>query len=282
MNQRILLFLFCGIAVMASTAQSEMPDSAVVCAQDGMIADRDCSNVPLAQLSERESVPHGSILDDCVYRRDYLYPYPSANIFYSPSFQYLTRNVVTFSACRQALAFPGMICGNDNMHISADVDVAVYPGMMNKATGTLGASIGNGNVRFYAGGIINKYSFYGGLIRQLGVQGSLTYQISAPLSFTAFASYYGRNAMPVMPCGSPMPPSMLGYYDVSRFGGYVNYKATEHFGIMVGGQAVERHGPRNYYEVEPIATPYVNIGSGKKKVGIGLPVGQIIYGLFGR
>ena len=88
--------------------------------------------------------------------------------------------------------------------------------------------------------------------------------------------------MPVMPDGSPMPPSMLGYYDVSRFGGYVNYKVSEHFGILVGGQAVERHGPRNYYEVEPIATPYVNIGSGKKKVGIGLPVGQIIYGLFGR
>ena len=274
--------MFCGIAVMASTAQSEMPDSAVVHAQDVTVADTDCSNVPLAQLSEQDSVPYGSILNDGVYRRDYLYPYPSANVFYSPSFQYLTRNVVTFSASRQALAFPGMICGNDNMHISADVDVAVYPGMMNKATGTLGASIQNGNVRFYAGGIINKYSFYGSLIRQLGVQGSLTYQISAPLSFTAFASYYGRNAMPVMPCGSPMPPSMLGYYDVSRFGGYVNYKVSEHFGILVGGQAVERHGPRNYYEVEPIATPYVNIGRGKKKVGIGLPVGQIIYGLFGR
>lgn len=282
MNQRILLFLFCGLAVMASTAQSEMPDSAVVHAQDVTVADTDCSNVPLAQLSERDSVPYGSILDDGVYRRDYLYPYPSANVFYSPSFLYLPRNVVTFSACRQAFAFPGMIYGNDNMLISGDVDVAVYPGMMNKATGTLGASIRNGNVRFYAGGIINKYSFYGGLIRQLGVQGSLTYQISAPLSFTAFASYYGSNAMPVMPDGSPMPPSMLGYYDVSRFGGYVNYKVTEHFGIIMGGQAVERHGPRNYYEVEPIATPYVNIGRGKKKVGIGLPVGQIIYGLFGR
>lgn len=282
MNQRTLSFMSCGIAVMASTAQSEMPDSAVVHAQDVTVADTDCSNVPLAQLSERDSVPYGSILDDGVYRRDYLYPYPSANVFYSPSFQYLPRNVVTFSACRQAFAFPGMIYGNDNMLISGDVDVAVYPGMMNKATGTLGASIRNGNVRFYAGGIINKYSFYGGLIRQLGVQGSLTYQISAPLSFTAFASYYGSNAMPVMPDGSPMPPSMLGYYDVSRFGGYVNYKVTEHFGIMMGGQAVERHGPRNYYEVEPIATPYVNIGRGKKKVGIGLPVGQIIYGLFGR
>lgn len=274
--------MFCGIAVMASTAQSEMPDSDVVHAQDVTEADMDCCTVPLAQLSERDSVPYGSILDDGVYRRDYLYPNPSANVFYSPSFQYLPRNVVTFSACRQAFAFPGMIYGNDNMLISGDVDVAVYPGMMNKATGTLGASIRNGNVRFYAGGIINKYSFYGGLIRQLGVQGSLTYQISAPLSFTAFASYYGSNAMPVMPVGSPMPPSMLGYYDVSRFGGYVNYKVTEHFGILVGGQAVERHGPRNYYEVEPIATPYVNIGRGKKKVGIGLPVGQIIYGLFGR
>ena len=61
MNQRILLFMFCGIAVMASTAQSEMPDSAVVCAHDGMIADTDCRNVPMAQLSECDSLPHGSI-----------------------------------------------------------------------------------------------------------------------------------------------------------------------------------------------------------------------------
>lgn len=88
--------------------------------------------------------------------------------------------------------------------------------------------------------------------------------------------------MPTMPDGSPMPPSMIGYYDVSRFGGYMNYKASERFGIQVGGQAVERMGERNRYEIEPIATPYVNVGKGKKKIGIGLPVGQILNGLLRR
>ena len=41
-------------------------------------------------------------------------------------------------------------------------------------------------------------------------------------------------------------------------------------------------GPKKHYEMEPILTPYINVGHGKKKIGIGLPVGQIIYGIFGK
>lgn len=177
---------------------------------------------------------------------------------------------------------PGVIYQGNNMALSGTVDVTQYPGMMNKEIGMLGTSWRNERVNLYIGGIVNKYGFYRGLFRQLGIAGQFTYQISSPFSFTAFAYYYGNNAMPVMPNGSFMPPSMLGYYDVSRFGGYVNYNASEHFGIQVGGQVVERIGPRNHYEVEPIVTPYIIVGQGKKKIGFGLPVGQILYRILKR
>lgn len=177
---------------------------------------------------------------------------------------------------------PGVIYQGNNMVLFGTVHVTQYPGMMNKEVGTLGTSLRKGRLHFYIGGIVNKYGFYGGLFRQLGIGGQLTYQISSPFSFTAFAYYYGENAMPVMPNGDFMPPSMLGYYDVSRFGGYINYSASGHLGIQMGGQIVERMGPRNHYEVEPIFTPYISVGRGKKKIGFGLPVGQILYGIFSR
>lgn len=178
--------------------------------------------------------------------------------------------------------YTGMIHNAENFSVLGSIVTNDYPGLMMKNTGSLGISIGNDKLNLYVGGIVNKYGFYGGLLNQLGVTGRFTYQFSSPWTFTAFAYYYGRNPMPVMPDGSPMPPSMLGYYDVSRFGGYINYSPSEHFGIQVGGQVVERMGDRNHYEVEPIATPYIKVGRGKKKIGIGLPVGQILNGIFGR
>ena len=85
-----------------------------------------------------------------------------------------------------------------------------------------------------------------------------------------------------MPNNSPLLPAMLGFYRTSRFGGYFNYDTSEHFGIQLGAQMVEKMGPqaRTLYHFEPIATPYFNIGSGKNKVRIGLPIGQILYGIF--
>lgn len=178
--------------------------------------------------------------------------------------------------------YPGMIYNAENFSVLGSVVANDYPGLMMKNTGSVGVSLGNDKLNLYVGGIVNKYAFYGGSLRQLGVNGRFTYQFSSPWTFTAFAYYYGRNQMPIMPDGSPMPPSMFGYYDVSRFGGYINYSPSERFGIQVGGQVVERISGQNHYEVEPIATPYINVGRGKRKIGIGLPVGQILNGIFGR
>lgn len=49
----------------------------------------------------------------------------------------------------------------------------------------------------------------------------------------------------------------------------------------MGGQIVKRTY-NNIYEAEPIATPYIKVGKGKKKICIGLPLGQILNGLFNR
>ncbi len=78
----------------------------------------------------------------------------------------------------------------------------------------------------------------------------------------------------------PLPPSMLGYYGYTRFGCNVDYKVTEHIGVQVGGQIVKRTYS-NRYEADPIATPYIMVGR-KKKIGIGLPVGQILQGFLGK
>ena len=33
--------------------------------------------------------------------------------------------------------------------------------------------------------------------------------------------------------GLPMPPAMVGYYNTSKFGGYVNLSLGERFGVLV-------------------------------------------------
>ena len=171
---------------------------------------------------------------------------------------------------------PGVLYHGTNVAVSGWVDNLKYPGMMDKEVGALGISVGNEKASLYVGGLVNKYGIYGGAFRQLGLTSQFTYNVSDPLSFTAFAYYYFNNTMPLMPNGDMLAPSMLGFYDVSRFGGYLDYKTTENFGMLVGGQVVERVGPQNYYEVEPIVTPYILVGRGKRKIGFGLPVGQIM------
>lgn len=280
MSNRIITSILCAISAITAMAQEEASDSVAISVLNGVVVDGVLHNnaVHLTQFSANDSVMCGNCHNDSIYSPDCFIPY---RIFAFS--QYITENQMRpFPAFHYIYISPGVIYNNDNLQISGNVDIAAYPGMMNKATGTLGVSVQNEKLNFYVGGIVNKYSFYGGLIRQSGIHGRFTYRFSSPLSFTAYAYYYGRNAMPMMPDGSPMPPSMLGYYDISRFGGYVNYRAIENLGILMGGQIVERHGLRNYYDMEPIATPYINVGRGKKKVGIGLPVVQIIYGLFGR
>lgn len=155
-----------------------------------------------------------------------------------------------------------------------------YPGMMQVDTGSIWTTQSIGNFRVCVGAIANKYGWYNGLKTQYGLAGTIEYQISPKLSFRIYGRYY-FGANPRLINGMYLPPSMLGYYDYTKIGGYLNYNANNRFGIQLGGQIVKRTY-NNIYEVEPIATPYIKVGKGKKKIGIGLPVGQILNGLFNR
>lgn len=156
----------------------------------------------------------------------------------------------------------------------------VYPGLMQIDSGSIGVYQRVGNFTLYAGGIVNKYGYFKGLHTQYGLNGSITYSFSPKVSLTAFGTYYFGKP-PIMGGNLPMPPAMVGYYGMSKFGGYINYDAGERAGVLVGGQIVQQVGTHQY-EPEPIVTPYFKVGRGKKKIAIGLPVGQILHGILRR
>ncbi len=149
----------------------------------------------------------------------------------------------------------------------------LYPGLMKVDSGSLVATRQAGRFTISLGASATKYGYFRGVHTQYGVSGSLSYLIFPRLSFTVFGNYYfGRP--PVMDGGLPLPPSMAEVYKASTFGGYFDYEINDRFGVQVGAQSVRRIGT-NSYRTEPIVTPYVKVGN----VGIGLPVGQIIYGI---
>ncbi len=161
----------------------------------------------------------------------------------------------------------------NNGEIIASGGSVYYPGLLKIDSGSLGLYQSFGNTTLYLGATVNKYGWFKGVNTQYGVNGRLCYQFSPRVSATLFGTYYFGGA-PLMANGMPMPLSMAGYYGYNKFGGYVDCVINEHFGVQVGGQVVQ-HTYSNRYEAEPIATPYVKIGR-KKKIGIGLPVGQIL------
>ncbi len=156
-----------------------------------------------------------------------------------------------------------------NAHFIAHGSIRDFPGLMQIHSGTIGINQNIGKLSLYAGAIANKYGYFNGLHTQYGVAGNIQYLISPKISLTAFGTYYiGK------PKGFPMHPSMIGFYGVSTFGGYMSYQFNETFGVNVGAQTVQQFGTNRYY-VEPIVTPTVKVG----RVRVGLPVGQILNGI---
>ncbi|MDE6801604.1 MAG: hypothetical protein K2J06_02450 [Muribaculaceae bacterium] len=147
------------------------------------------------------------------------------------------------------------------------------PGLMRIDNGSIGIFQNYDKISLYLGMEANKYGYYQGLHTQYGITGNFSYLLSPHLSFSAYGTYY-FGVPPTLRGGLPMSPAMLGYYQRSTLGGYINYRINERSGILVGGQAVQQPGT-NKYQFEPIVTPYFKVG----KVVIGLPVGQILNGI---
>ncbi len=161
-----------------------------------------------------------------------------------------------------------------NIQVNGFLGQSYYPGLMNIYSGSLGLQYHNNHLSAYFGGVINKYAYYRGLHTQTGITANLSYHFSPKWSATVFGTYYWGN-MASMANGAPMSPAMLGFYNVNRFGGYIDYRISENFGIQTGAQLVQQVGPRPHYQLQPIVTPYIKIGV----VEIGLPVGQILHGI---
>lgn len=161
-----------------------------------------------------------------------------------------------------------------DFNVTGLLEQSYYPGLMDVSSGSLGLQYSHGRFSAYAGGVVNKYGFYRGLYTQKGITANLTYMFAPRWSATLFGTYYRGNGLR-MANGMPMSPAMLGFYNVSRFGGYVDYRISEHFGVQAGAQMVQQIGPRTQYEFQPIVTPYFKVG----KIAIGLPVGQIMHGI---
>lgn len=157
-------------------------------------------------------------------------------------------------------------------HIAATGKVTANPGLMEIHTGAIGIFQQAGKMSFYVGGIANKYGYFNGVHTQYGINGNISYMLTPSLSFTAYGYYY-FDAAPHMGNGAIMSPAIAGYYNISKFGGYADYRANDNFGVKVGGQTVQRIGT-NRYKFEPIVSPYVKF----QKFKIELPVGQILYG----
>ena len=159
-------------------------------------------------------------------------------------------------------------------YVSASGSVTPFPGLLEIESGAIALIQYIGNLSFHAGGIVNKYGYFRGLNTQYGITGNVSYHLTPRLSLTAFGTYcFGQP--PHMPDGKPMSPAMVGYYRQSQFGASVDYQVTDCFGVETGAQAIQRIGTGRY-EMEPIVTPYIQT-RGRKKVRIGLPVGQILH-----
>ncbi|MBD5281274.1 MAG: hypothetical protein HDS35_12190 [Bacteroides sp.] len=263
MKTYILTFIICLSAPLAVFAQREASDTI------SLRCDSLAKTVNIDGVGKRDSLTSD-------FRLPYQYVHESNPLFNYIDSKPLDLNIPDFTFD------PGVasIFRWTNGEVMASGATVVYPGLMQIDSGTLGIFQRFGNVDFYAGGKVNKYGYFRGVHTQYGVDGSVTYNLSPTTSFTAFGTYY-FDRPPMMGGGLPMLPAMVGYYDTSKFGGYVNQAVGERFGVLVGGQAVQQVGTQ-VYRPEPIVTPYIKFGNGKKKLSIGLPVGQILHGILTR
>lgn len=110
-----------------------------------------------------------------------------------------------------------------------------------------------------------KYGYFRGLSTSYGFGGSMSYDFNEHLSMTLFGSY-------ASPAGITQP-AMMGYVAAPVIGGYLNWKASEHWGVKVGAQSY-RSIASGRWEAQPIVMPYYRTSGGAE---IGVDVGGMLY-----
>lgn len=139
-------------------------------------------------------------------------------------------------------------------------------GLMGIESASVGISqrIGGFSVAVYASAA--KYGYFRGLSASYGFGGAMSYDFNEQLSMTLFGSYAST------PAGMGQA-AMLGYVSLPVFGGYINWKASEHWGVKVGAQSY-RTSPNGRWEAQPIVMPYYRTSGGAE---LGIDVGGILY-----
>lgn len=183
MRNRIIISIFCTCVAMAAFAQSQTTDS-LRKETSARFNDREKCD------EKKDSVRISLGLSPVGYFRTAANFYSDTNhdVFFYPSMPF--NRTVPLLFTYSSPTYPGMILNLENLSVLGSVETNYYPGLMTKTTGGLGVSAGNDKVNLYVGGIVNKYGFYGGLLRQQGITGRFTYRPSSPWSFTAFAYYF--------------------------------------------------------------------------------------------
>lgn len=160
---------------------------------------------------------------------------------------------------------PGRIAAWRSGMITGDVGATSFPGMCAIESGRISAiqQFGRLTVTAYAEAI--HYGFYRGMNRSAGFGGSLSYQLNERVGLTVFGQYYTKPGA--------MPFGMAEYTSMPSFGGYVDYRISDHWGVKAGAQTMRSY-VTNQWETRPMLIPYYRVGKGAE---LGIDVGGILY-----
>lgn len=169
--------------------------------------------------------------------------------------------------CLGALETPGVVARWHGGALGASRTEEWLPGLMALESGSFSASQSLGPVTLSAFASATHYGTLMGMTRTLGFGGLLTYTFSPRLSITLYGAWHWSPTFATA--------AMAGYMEVPSFGGFVDYRFADHWGVKAGFQSY-RSMLDNHWHAQPSLTPYYRTASGAE---IGVDIGSIIYNL---
>ncbi len=221
----------------------------------------------VGQIVENDSVRVDSATVRPVYDTPYWIP---LSVRLNPAFnhnttEYFASNSLTAPVFTPSVITPGQIAAWTHGGLTGFTSSQSMPGMMAIESGRLSVHQNIGDFTFSLYGEADKYGFYHGLQTSLGVGASMSYDINDRFGITMFGSYY----TPVR----AMHPAMAGYVNIPTFGGFVDYRISNRWGVQVGAKSY-RSMMTQRWETQPIVMPYFRLSKNKS---IGVDLGGILY-----
>ena len=223
-----------------------------------------CS-VAVCQVVENDSIRTDSLKARMIDKPGWI----PLSLRLNPDFTYDTAHGATSNLTAPtftpAAIHPGQIAAWHNGGLTGFTSSQSMPGMMGIERGgfTVGQNFGDFSFNVYGEAV--RYGLYRDLRSSLGYGGSISYNINDRVSVTMFGNYYTSPG--------PMHPAMAGYVSIPTFGGFLDYRISDRWGVQVGAQSYRSMSTRQL-ETQPIVMPYFRLS---KKNIIGVDVGGILY-----